>query len=155
MADIGTFPTIYQVVDQGHQNCLTMTAGAAIKAGQVVAYAKTGVSKTVHPHIPGITASIVGVAMYDAASGAEVPVLTNGAVVYVANADDTTGIDAGALVGGNDNAVGGTVSAASTTATTVHGTEYAFDILGIALDDIAGDATGRVMIALQATTRAT
>ena len=153
MADIGTFPTITQVCDQGHRNARAVKAGADIKAGMVVAYADTGVTDTVHPHIKGTTASIAGVAMYDIASGSWGTILTNGAIVYVANADDTTGIDAGAVVEGNDNAVGGTVSAAAYELTTAEGEEYKNDLLGYAIEDIAGGATGRVMINIGVTAR--
>ena len=153
MTDISAFPTITQVCDQGHQFARAVKAGAAIKAGQVVAYADTGVSDTVHPHIKGTTASIAGVAAYDIASGSWGTVYLNGAIVYVANADDTTGIDAGAVVEGNDNAVGGTVSAAANAATTAEGEEYKNDILGYAIEDIAGGATGRVMINIGVTAR--
>lgn len=153
MADIGTFPTITQVCDQGHQFARAVKAGAAIKAGQVTAYADAGGSDTVVPHVKGTTASIAGVAAYDIASGSWGTVYLNGAIVYVANADDTTGIDAGAVIEGNDNAVGGTVSAAAYELTTAVGEEYKNDLLGYAIEDIAGGATGRVMINLGVTAR--
>ena len=153
MADINAFPTIYKVADQGHQNARAVKAGAAIKAGMVVAYADTGVTDTVHPHIKGTTASIAGVAMYDIDSGDWGTILLNGAIVYVANADDTTGIDAGAVVEGNDNAVGGTVSAAAYALTTAVDEELKNDLLGYAIEDIAGGATGRVMINIGVTAR--
>ena len=150
MADITAFPTIYEVVSQGHHNARDIIAGAAIKAGQVVAYARTGVSNTVHPAVKGTTGGIAGVAAYDIASGARGTIYTNGAIVYVANADDTTAIDAGDLVEHNDNAVGGTVSAlVGVAATTAAGEALYNDVLGYALDDIAGGATGRVMIQMQ------
>jgi hypothetical protein len=149
MADITTFPTITAVVSQGHHNARDVIAGAAIKAGQVVAYARTGVSNTVHPAVKGTTGGIAGVAAYDIASGAKGTIYTNGAIVYVANADDTTAIGAGSLVEHNDNAVGGTVSALVAAATTADGEALYNDVLGYALDDIAGGATGRVMIQMQ------
>lgn len=153
MTDIGTFPTITQVCDQGHKNARAVKAGAAIKAGQVVAYADAGGSDTVIPHVKGVTASIAGVAAYDIASGSWGTVFLNGAIVYVANADDATGIDAGAVVEGNANAVGGTVSAAAYALTTGVGEEYKNDLLGYAIEDIAGGATGRVMINIGVTAR--
>lgn len=151
MTDITAFPTITAVCDRGHQFSGAYKAGATIKAGQVVAYAFTGVSDTVHPHIKKITGSIVGVAAEDAATGDWFNVYEDGAVVNVANADDTTTIDAGAVVEGNDNAVGGTVSAKVNEATTGEGSTLIMNILGIALEDIAGGATGRVKIKIQAT----
>jgi hypothetical protein len=151
MTDITAFPAITHVVDQGHQNGRAYKAGAAIKAGQVVAFARTGVTDVVHPHVKGTTGSVVGVAAYDIASGSWGMIYGDGAVVYVANADDTTGIDAGAPVEGNDNAVGGTVSAAAWEAT-VTGELY-MDIVGIAVEDIAGNATGRVQIKIDISNR--
>ena len=151
MTDISAFPTITQVCDRGHQNSGPYKAGATIKAGQVVAYARTGVTDTVHPHKKGTTSSIAGVAATDAATGTWFNVYTNGAVVYVANADSATAIGPGEVVEGNDNAVGGTVSAASGAATTSG--KIMMDILGYAVETIAGGDTGRVMIAIQATNR--
>lgn len=137
MADISAFPTIQQVVYTG-DNFQSYKAGAAIKAGQVVAIHGTGVSRTVHPAVAGTTEAPLGVAVFDAASGAEVTVAGIGCIVYVANADDTTAIDAGHFAIVNDNAVGGTVSSLVDTAVT-----YA---VGIAIDDIAGGGTGRILI---------
>jgi hypothetical protein len=153
MADIGTFPTITQVCDQGHRNARAVKAGAAIKAGMVVAYADAGGSGTVVPHVKGTTASIAGVAASNIASGALGTVYLNGAIVYVANADDTTAIGDGAVVEGNDNAVGGTVSAAAYALTTAVDEELKNDLLGYAIEDIAGGATGRVMINIGVTSR--
>lgn len=150
MVDISAFPTITQVCDQGHRNSRAVKAGAAIKAGMVVAYADVGVSDTVHPAIRGTTATIAGVAAYDIDSGAWGTVYTNGAVVYLVNADDTTTIDAGAVLTTNDNAVGGTVSAASAATTTTG--ELRVDIIGYAIEDIAASSagsSGRVMIQMQ------
>jgi len=144
MADINAFPTITQVCDQGHRNARAVKAGAAIKAGQVVAYALTGVTDTVHPAKYGVTGSVAGVAMYDIASGSWGTILTNGAIVYVANADAATAIDSGAWVQVDDNAVGGTVSAASQAETSAG--ELTGYIVGMAVEDIAGGATGRVQI---------
>lgn len=153
MADIAKFPTITQVVDRGYQFSGPYKAGSTIKAGMVVAYARTGVTDTVHPHIKGTTGSIVGVAAEDAATGDWLNVYEDGAVCYLANADDTTVIDAGAVVEGNDNAVGGTISAAAGAATTAEGTELMADVVGVALEDIAGGATGLVKIRIGATIR--
>lgn len=153
MTDISAFPSITQVCDRGHQNSGPYTAGATIKAGMVVAYARTGVTDTVHPHKKGTTGSVVGVAAEDASTGDWLNVYEDGAVCYLANADDTTGIDAGAVVEGNDNAVGGTISAATGAATTAEASELMADVVGMALEDIAGGATGRVKIRIGATNR--
>ncbi len=136
MADIGTFPTIRNVLVDG-ENIKSYTAGAAIKAGQVVAFHGTGVSKTVHPAVKGTTVQIVGVALYDVSSGDEVAVAGRGCRVYVANYDGTTGIDAGDALEDNDNAVGGTVGAFA-----LGGALVIRYIAGYAVDDIAGAGTG-------------
>ena len=150
MSDISTFPTITQVCDQGQRNSRAYKVGAtAVKAGMVVAFAASGDADTIVPALQGTTGSVVGVAANDAAIGAWVNVYTNGAVVYVANADSATGIDAGDLVEHNDNAVGGTVSTKVQGTAPTTGVTLVNNVLGYAVDDIAGGATGRVMINLQ------
>ena len=150
MSDISTFPTITHVCDQGYRNCKAYKVGAtAVKAGMAVAFAATGVADVIVPALKGTTGSIVGVAAYDAAIGAWVNVYENGAVVYVANADGTAGIEAGDLVEHNDNSVGGTVSTKVQATTPVTGATLINDILGYAIDAIAGGGTGRVKIAIQ------
>jgi len=139
MSDISSFPTMHDVLVAG-DNIQTFTAGAAITAGQVVAFHGTGVSKTVHPAVKGTTVVPVGVALYDASSGDKVAVACRGCHVKVANYDDTTAIDAGDPLEDNDNAVGGTVgtlpiSASGATATLHYRA-------GWALEDIAGGGTG-------------
>lgn len=143
MADISTFPTLYTV---GHQlgTVLNMTAGEAITAGQVVGFAATGVSETVVVMDATSGEQALGVAMYDAASGAPIAVLSLGCIAEVVNADASTAIDAGDLLEQNDNAVGGTVSAATQTASGVTATNHA--VVGIALEDIAGGASGKALI---------
>jgi len=144
MADISAFPTIRKVFDSGNQNFLTMTATTAVKAGMVVEIDATGVDLSVNKAVKESGASPVGVALYDAAAGSKVLVATVGAVVYVANADASTGTDAGDLLVTNDNTVGGTVSASVAVATTATPQK----LVGIAIDDIAGGATGRCLITL-------
>ncbi len=136
MADISTFPTIRNVLESG-DNIGNYTAGAAIKAGQLVAFHGTGVSRTVHPAVKGTTGMPIGVALYGASSGAQVAVAEDGCKVYVANADGTTGIDAGDPLEDNDNAVGGTVSALA-----LAGALAMRYCAGYAIDDIAGGGTG-------------
>ena len=145
MADIGTFPTIRQVINGG-KNLPQFTATTAVKAGQVVAIHATGVSGAVDKSVKAAGSRSVGVAMYDAGAGANVAVLGYGTVAIVANADDTTAIDAGGYVETNDNTVGGTVNEADVAADgdTIGITHY--DIIGIALDTIAGGGTGRILV---------
>jgi hypothetical protein len=150
MTDISAFPAITQVCDQGQRNSRAFKVGAtAVKAGMAVAYAATGVDDVIVPALQGTTGSLVGVAANDAAIGAWVNVYIDGATVYVANADSATGIDAGDLVEYNDNAVGGTVSTKVQATTPATGTTLINNVLGYAVEDIAGGATGRVMIHLQ------
>lgn len=143
MADIVAFPTIRNVL-AGGENIINLKAGADIKAGQVVAIHATGVSMTVHPAKKGTTGQPMGVALYSVSSGAQVAVACTGCIVYVANADDTTGIDAGDPLEDNANVVGGTVSALPLSAVgSVAVVKYC---AGYALDDIAGGGTGRMLI---------
>ena len=145
MTDIATFPTLTLVL---HNDGPTypFTAGAAIKAGQVVAFATTGVTDTVYPAVAGTTAQPIGVALIPAAAGDPVTVALVGSVATVVNADDTTAIDAGEAVADNDNAVGGTVAAAVTTAT-----NYS---IGVTIEDIAGGGSGKIIVMPQIITKA-
>ena len=144
MADIAAFPDMGDDILVSGDNIKRYIAGAAITKGQVVAIHGTGVSDTVHPAVKGTTASVEGVALATVASGELVAVAGDGCVVYVANADDTTAIDAGSGIEDNDNAVGGTVSAlpANSGAATA---AYA-NLVGIAVEDIAGGATGKARL---------
>jgi hypothetical protein len=156
MTGISTFPTIQKVL-VGKSGVIfdDLKAGETIKAGQVVAFAATGVSKTVVVVDATVGEYPIGVAIHDAASGELVTVAGPGCRVIVANADDTTGIDAGGLVEANSASAGGTVSEftpradlASTTIdatndTTIDGHAY---IVGRALEDIAGGKTGEILI---------
>lgn len=145
MADISAFPTIRDVL-KGGQNTQKFTAGAAVKAGQVVGFAATGVSMTLHPMDATSGEKPVGVALYDAAIGDEFAVCMPGTVAKVANADASTGIDAGDYLETNDNAVKGTVSAVDVAATGGATVTCHFAVIGIALDDIAGGGTGRMLV---------
>ena len=152
MADISAFPSISKVEEHAWDT-MTLVASGAITQGMVVAIDATGDSMTVRKAIAESGECPLGVALTSAADGAVVNVATAG-VVYVANADDTTAIDAGDFLEVNDNAVGGTVNAVSVAATggatvTVHNL-----VIGKALDDIGGGATGRMLIVHMAITQA-
>lgn len=146
MTDISAFPTISVVAENGQANTVTFTAGENITAGQVVGFAATGVSKTVVVMDATSGEHAIGVALYTATSGNVVAVCLPGSICYVANADDTTGIDAGDWVQQNDNAVGGTVSAASLAATGGATASLNELVVGMAIDDIAGGGTGRILV---------
>jgi hypothetical protein len=134
MADISAFPTIHQVLHSGN-NILNLTAGAAIKAGQVVGAHGTGVSKEVIPNVGATPA--VGAALYDAAEGAPIAVAGPGCIVNLANEDASTAIDAGTWVSAANCAVGGTV------VTIV----AADEVVGITIDDIPGGGYAKVLLA--------
>lgn len=132
---LSAMPTIRNVLNSGN-TILNLTAGATILAGQAVEAAGTGVSGEV---VPGTGATApVGVALYGAATGARVAVASIGCVVYVASEDT---VDAGdwvtpaAAAGGTP--AGGLVKVIAATQ----------DALGMAIDDITADGTGRILIA--------
>lgn len=140
-ADITAFPTMTDVLIAG-DNIQSFIAGAAWKAGQILAFHGTGVSNTLHPAVKGTTTMIKGVALYDVESGDVGAVACRGCRAKVANFHDTTAMDAGDPVEDNDNAVGGTVS----TATLSGGIELQY-IAGYLEEDIAGDGTGAMEVA--------
>lgn len=149
MADIGTFPTIRNVLESG-ENILQYTAGAALKAGMVVAFHGTGVSRTVHPCVKGTTGMPVGVVIYDVSSGDEAAIAGPGCTAKVANFSDSVAIDAGDLLEPDDNAVGGTVHALA-----LLGALAMLYSVGYAVDDIAASDTGFIMVQPQAVIDAT
>lgn len=137
MADTSTFPSI-NPLDGGQEGIiLNLIAGAAIKAGQVVAFNGTGVSKTVEPCNGETTTSPIGVALYDAASGARVAVASTGSIVTVCEGPGA-GADAGDLLGPDDAAVLGTVKVVTAAA--------AASVIGIAIDDISANSTGQMLV---------
>ncbi len=144
MADITAFPVMGDNILIAGTNIQRYKAGAAIKKGQAVAIHGTGVNETVHPAVKGTTASVEGVALADASVGEFVTVAGPGCVVLMANADDTTAIDAGSGVEDNDNAVGGTISALPANSGSAKAA-YA-NLVGVAIDDIPKDGVGRVRL---------
>ena len=153
MADISAFTAIPNTLWAGN-NIQDFTASGALKAGQVVSIDATGVSMTVRAAVAEAGEMPIGVAVNTVADGEKVAVATDGCICYVANFDDTTAIDAGSFLEVNDCAVGGTVGAVAVTATggatvTVHNA-----VIGVALDDIAGGGTGRMLIRGLAVTQA-
>lgn len=131
-------------------NIFQMTATTAVVAGQVVAIHATGVSLAVDPSVAAAGSRSVGVALYNAAAGAEVAIAGPGCIVYAVNAIDSA-IDAGAMVETNDAACKGGISEAAIAAVSgAVGTNH-LDIIGIALEDIAASTTsvgtkGRILI---------
>ena len=146
MADISAFPAIAQVVEYLGATS-TFIATAAITQGQVVAFSATGVSDSVVASVAEAGGRPIGVAISSqATAGGKVSVAMLGSIVRVAMADDTTGADAGDLLETNDCAVKGTVSTAAETAISgAVGTAHP-QVVGVALDDIAGGSYGRMLI---------
>lgn len=145
MADISAFPAITDV-DKRLAGTWTFTASGAITLGQVVAGSATGVSDTVVASVAESGGRPIGVALATVADGAKVPVALMGSIVKVAVADDTTGIDAFNLVETNDCAVKGTVSEVSEAATGGATVTTHPQVVGVALEDIAGGGTGYIML---------
>ena len=127
MAGITAFPDIPNTVEGAFGYDASFEASADILAGQAVQIASTG-------KIAPATAStqkVIGVALYDIPAGAEGAIRVVG-VARVANGDGATAITAGAAV--TASTLGGVVAHSTGTA------------LGIALEPIAGGATGLVAI---------
>lgn len=127
MAGITAFPEIPDTMHGAFGTEMTYEASSDILAGQIVQIASTG-------KVAPATASsqkIVGVALYDIPSGTIGAVRVCG-VARVANADGSTAITAGAAI--TAGTLGG--AAAATTGS----------ILGIALEPIAGGATGLALV---------
>jgi hypothetical protein len=144
MADVSTFPTLVDGILHNDGPTYTFTAGEALTAGQVVGFASGGTSDTVVAMDATVGETPIGVVLYDTGSGAECAVALMGSVCTLVNADDTTAIDAGDSVIENNNALKGTVSPAQGTG----GIPAAGDlwVIGVALEDIAGGASGPVLI---------
>ena len=139
MGDIAAFPTIGNVLVAG-KNIQEFTAGAAITAGQIVAFHGTGVNKTVHPAVKGTTVLIAGVALYSVDSGAKVAVGCRGCHCIVANYSDSATVDAGDPLEDNANAVGGTIGVCPIDADGSLATlKY---VAGFAIEDIGASGTG-------------
>lgn len=127
MAAITAFPEIPDTMHGAFGTEVTKTASADILGGQAVQINSNG---TVAPATAS-TQKIIGVALYDIPSGTEGAIRVVG-VARVANADGATAITAGAAV--TAGALGGVVAHSTGTA------------VGIALEPIAGGATGLVAI---------
>lgn len=153
MADVSSWTTLTGIVKHG-SNVGDFTAGAAIKAGQVVGLVDTGVDMTVHPLNASAGDSVVGVAITAATCGAPVSAAMVGCIALVANADDSTAIDAGHWVECSGIALGGIVSESSI-AETGDGVQVmdAF-VVGKLVTDMAGGGTAYCYILPTTITRA-
>jgi hypothetical protein len=140
MTDIGAFPTITKVLyNSGPTE--TFIAGETIKAGQVVGNAATGVERTVVVMDATPGEYPIGVACNGGTVGQPINVALDGALVTVANEDDTTGIEAGDFL---EVGTLGTVLAISWTAAGVTTTQKW--LAGRAESAIAGSGTGLMRV---------
>jgi len=136
-----TWPTgIRQVLISG-KNIKQFTAGATISAGQVVAINATGpaTARTVQACVNATTATIVGVALYDATSGAEVAVACRGCIAYVVNGIDNENVEAGDVLIAATTA--GTVRAKATGAGAVTPANNMY--VGFAIENITAAGAGQ------------
>lgn len=141
MAGIAAFPAIHQVVIDDRGPIRTFTFTEAASAGMAVGFAATGVSNAVVPMDATAGEQPIGVAVYDVEAGDMGAVAMDGNIVVVANDDDTTAIDAGDHVGPINSTVQGAVVPIALGIKTAD-----IYFLGIALEDIAGGATGEILI---------
>ena len=141
MVDVTAFPTIHQVVIDDSGPIRTFTFTEAASAGMAVGYAGTGVSNAVVPMHLQAGEQPIGVAVYDVEAGDKGAVAMDGCIVMMANADQTTAIDAGDHLLCDDNAVTGTVSVCALGIKTAD-----IYFVGIALEDIAGAGVGEVLV---------
>lgn len=89
---------------------LNMIAGEALYAGDVVAFAGTGVAWTVLKHKAGTTVCPIGVALYSVASGAQVAVASVGSIVKVKNALESA-LTAGDMIMGSGTTYANVIAA--------------------------------------------
>jgi len=156
MADTGAWATLSpdNILVQG-DNIISMAAGEALTAGQVVGHAAAGDGKAyAMDRTTGENA--IGVVLYDVASGGLAAIATVGCVARMREGDGN-GADAGDWLVQDDNTAKGMVKAwapradlASTTIdatndTTIDGSEQ---LIGMAMEDIAANSEGKVLIVL-------
>lgn len=145
MTDITTFPTMRNILVAG-DNIQPFTAGAAITAGQVVAFHGTGVSKTVHPAVTGTTDTPAGVALYSVSSGDECAVACRGCQCKVANGESDASGDAGDPVQVYGTTTAGTVKIAAVTIDSTNNSTIRA-IVGYLLEDMANSGTPIIDVA--------
>lgn len=141
MAD--TVPAAFDPKPKHLGSVKTYKAGAAILAGQVVAFHGTGVADTVHPCVAGTTEAPAGIALYSAAKDALVAVAGNGSVLLACEGAGAA-IDAGHGVMVDDTAgciITGTDAAAAWW-------------VGVAQEDVAANSTGYIEVQIQHVSKA-
>jgi hypothetical protein len=158
MTDVGTFPTINNVVYSMGITISMLTTGSSdvdIKPGMVLAIDATGVTDTVRAALAEAGERPFGVSITnaDVSTAERVSVMLSG-IAFVTNYDDTATVDAGAWMITNDNAVGGTVEEALITATAVATASLSDLTIGYLLDDMAASGNARLFIHPNTITRA-
>jgi hypothetical protein len=156
MAETGAWSTLTQddILVTG-DNILSMIAGEALVAGQVVGHAATGDGKA---YAMDLTEgeNAVGVALFSASSGDPVSIATVGCVVRMREGTGNA-IDAGDWLEQDDNAAQGMVKTfaprADLASTVIDGTndttiEETTQLVGMAQEDIAANGEGRCLIIL-------
>jgi len=153
MGDVQTFATGHPIMVNNGPT-MTFTASGTITAGQVVAIDATGESMVVRAAVAESGESPIGVALTSASNGEAVTVALPGAVCYMVNADDTTGIDAGSFLEVNDNTIGGTVNAVNEAASgSATGILHPL-VIGKAIQDIPKSSYGLAIISYSPLTQA-
>lgn len=91
---------------------LNMIAGEAILAGQVVGFAASGTSDTVHPHLAdGTTVCPLGVALHSqATTGGKIAIAGPGSVVKVIGGVQSSAIDSGTQIMGSATTAGSVIA---------------------------------------------
>lgn len=130
MAGISAYPAVEGTVQGAFGWDQSFEAAANILAGQVV---KINSSGKIEVATTPATEKIIGVALYDIPSGS-IGAVRCGGVTVCANGDASVAITAGAAV--SAGTLGGVVATATGT------------LLGIALEPIAGGATGKVLVSI-------
>jgi hypothetical protein len=141
MANIDAFPTMHDVLIAG-DNVQDFTAGSTIHAGQVVSMATDGFID------PTADLPVLGVALYDAQEADHVAVACVGCEVNVANSDKSTAIEEGVQVIAKNDTIDGAVLVATavSTGSGANMTVTAEYVVGVTLEPIAGDGTGKVLL---------
>ena len=129
MADITEFPDLEDMLDgdlsliQSDKGPIQQfTFAADTKAGQVVVFGST--DEEVTPGTGSLTEIVAGVALNDYSKGVKGAVAMDGCFIMVVNASGSVAIGQGKWVGTDDNAILGTVSAISLTASGAIAVQY-------------------------------
>jgi len=146
MTDITTYPTIVDgIMHNAGPTWGIIIANGSISAGQVVGFtSSSSTNNRVTALLDAAGDVVLGVAINSASNGEKVTIALPGSIVSVANADSDVNINAGRYVQTDDNAVAGTVKVA--TANGGNSITAGNNIVGICLEQIAANGTGKILI---------